>query len=122
MRRWASAADALGLTLDVSLRDDPSPRTSDRVLTAALIEDLATPGGWEVTGHDPWIVVLDRVDRQERLLVLLCDLPVEILDAADARCFVRTQTVAQPPPEWRLGVLVVVRAELRDRYRDGLDG
>jgi transcriptional regulator with XRE-family HTH domain len=118
VRRWAAAADALDLRLVVGLKDGASSgATGERVLTPALIERLAKGGGWEATAADPWMVVLDRSQRQERLVVYLCDQPVEILDAADTDARVRRMLVALPPRGWRRGSLIVVRAELRDRYR-----
>jgi hypothetical protein len=118
VRRWAAAADALGLRLVLGLRDAPSPTPeTERVLTPALVERIARSGGWAVTATDEWSVVLDRVERQERLVLYLCDRPIDVLDAADAMARLRTEIASMPPPGWRLGILIVVRAELPHRYR-----
>jgi transcriptional regulator with XRE-family HTH domain len=118
VRRWAAAADALDLQLVVGLREGASSGSvRERVLTPALIERFAMGGGWTMTAADPQTVILDRPQRQERLVVYLCDLPIEILDAADADAGVRRMLVALPPPGWRRRSLIVVRAELQQRYR-----
>ncbi len=121
VRRWVAVADALGLRLTVAAEPDPERiaalRLPPPVLTVRLIEQLAVRGGWSVTSQDDFMVVLDRPSRLERLHVYLCDRPVEILDAADARMADRAAAVAGLPRDWRVGVLIVVRAEPRDRYR-----
>lgn len=63
------------------------------------------------------MVVLDRPARRERLHVHLCDVPVELLDAADVRAEDRATALTSLSEGWRVGVVIVVRAELRDRYR-----
>jgi hypothetical protein len=87
------------------------------VLTAASIGRLASSGGWDIVRHDPFRATLDRAPTKERVLVYLCDRPIEILDAADTRVADRAAAIAALPDGWRVGVLIIVRAELRDRYR-----
>lgn len=121
VRRWLAAADALGLRCTVSLEADPD-RTDEtgvppRVLTVATIAPLAATGGWRIVSDGPFRVQLDRETTKERLLVYLCDRPIEVLDAADARNDDRAAALAALPAGWRVGVLIIVRAELRDRYR-----
>ncbi len=121
VRRWVAVADALGLRLTVAAEPDSEriaalclPR---RVLTAGLIEGLAMPGGWSVVSQDESMMAMERPTRREHLHIYLCDRPVEILDAADARLADRAAAVAGLAGDWRVGVLIVVRAELPDRYR-----
>jgi len=121
IRRWAAAADALGFRLRVSVEPNPDAHAPadrrPRVLTVDAICRLATPGGWVVSANDDFLVVLDRPARRERLHVYLCDVPVEILDAADVRSADRAAAMAALPAGWRVSVVILVRAELRDRYR-----
>lgn len=121
VRRWVAAADALGFRLRILVEPDADRPTAtshrSRVLTVDVIRRFVTPGGWLVTEHDDFLVVLDRPARRERLHVYLCDLPVEILDAADVRAADRAAAMASLPNGWRVGVVILVRAELRDRYR-----
>ncbi|MEO6207389.1 MAG: hypothetical protein ABIP77_05500 [Candidatus Limnocylindrales bacterium] len=121
VRRWVAAADALGLRLTVAAEPAPERIAAlglpPRVLTAQLIKRLAVPGGWSMTSQDEFKVVIERSTRREHLHIYLCDQTVEILDAADARLADRAAAVAGLPEDWRVGVLIVVRAELRDRYR-----
>lgn len=121
VRRWLAAAGALGLRLRFSVEPDPDPHADSsrrpRILTVDVIRRFATLGGWLVAEHDDFLVVLDRPARRERLNVYLCDVPVEILDAADVRAEDRAAALASLPDGWRVGVVILVRAELRDRYR-----
>lgn len=121
VRRWVAVADALGLRLTVATEPDPERIAAlglpPRVLTVQLIERLAVSGGWSIASQDDFMVVIERPSRREHLHIYLCDRPVEILDAADARLADRATAVAGLPRDWRVGVLIVVRAELRDRYR-----
>lgn len=121
VRRWVAVADTLGLRLTVAAEPDPERIAAlglpPRVLTFRLIERLATPGGWSMVSQDAFMVALERPTRREHLHIYLCDRPVEILDAADARQADRAAAVAGLPGDWRVGVLIVVRAELPDRYR-----
>lgn len=121
VRRWVAVADALGLRLTVAAEPDPERIAAlclpPRVLTVRLIERLAVLGGWSITSQDDFMVVIERPARREHLHIYLCDRPVELLDAADARLADRAAAVAGLPGDWRVGVLIVVRAELRDRYR-----
>ena len=121
VRRWVAVADALGLRLTAAAESDPARIAAlclpPRVLTFRLIERLAMPGGWSVVSQDAFMVVMERPTRREHLHIYLCDRPVEILDAADARLADRAAAVAGLPGDWRVGVLIVVRADLPDRYR-----
>lgn len=135
VRRWAALADALGLRLRLALEPgsapDPrgapvpgsapvpgiAPEPEPRVLTAALLQRLGRAGDWTLTAQDERIAVLDRPSRCERLVVYLCDRPIEILDAADDCMAARDDPTRVPPPGWRTASMTVVRAELRDRYR-----
>ena len=121
VRRWVAVADALGLRLTVAAEPEPERIAAlglpPRVLTVQLIERLTGLGGWSITSQDDFMVVMKRPIRREHLYIYLCDRPVEILDAADARLADRAAAVAGLPGDWRVGVLIVVRAELRDRYR-----
>lgn len=121
VRRWVAVADALGLRLAVAAEPDRERTAAlclpPRVLTVQLIERLALLGGWSVSRQADFVVVLDRPTRRERLHIYLCDRPVEILDAADMRTADRAAAVAGLPDDWRVGVLIVVRAGPQDRYR-----
>ena len=121
VRRWVAVADALGLRLTVAAEPEPERIAAlclpPRVLTVQLIERLAALGGWSITSQDDFTVAIERPSRREHLHIYLCDRPVELLDAADARLADRAAAVAGLPGHWRVGVLIVVRAELRDRYR-----
>jgi len=121
VRRWVAASDALGLRMTVSVDVDPHRTAAlempPRVLTIESIRQIAGTGGWHIARHDPFRATLDRDPTKERLHVYLCDRPIEILDAADARVTDRAAAVATLPDGWHVGVLIIVRAELRDRYR-----
>lgn len=123
VRRWAALADALGLRLRLALEPGSAPvpgsapGPESRVLTAALLQRLGRAGDWTLTAHDERIAVLDRPSRCERLVVYLCDRPIEILDAADDSMAARHDPTRAPPPGWRTASMTIVRAELRDRYR-----
>jgi transcriptional regulator with XRE-family HTH domain len=121
VRRWVAAADTLGLRLTLALDVDPGRAEAlspaPRVLTAASIQRLASTGGWRVERPGPFRMSLVRDATKERLLVYLCDRTIEILDAADVRIADRATATAALTDGWRLGLLIVVRAELRDRYR-----
>ena len=121
VRRWVAVADALGLRLTVAAEPEPERIAAlglpPRVLKVQLIERLAALGGWSITSQGDFTVAIERPTRSEHLHIYLCDRPVEILDAADARLADRATAVAGLPRDWRVGVLIVVRAELRDRYR-----
>ncbi|MGK2851259.1 MAG: helix-turn-helix domain-containing protein [Candidatus Limnocylindrales bacterium] len=121
VRRWVAAADALGFRLRVTVEQDADDHAAQnprpRVLTVDVIRRFATPGGWVVSAYDDFLVVLDRPARRERLHVYLCDVPVEILDAADVCSDDRADALATLPDGWRVSVVILVRAELPDRYR-----
>lgn len=125
MACWSDAGwrpptpSAIGIHVSVEPCPDGPHGAGGRsgVLTVDLIRRLATTGGWLLAEHDDFKVALDRPARCERLLVYLCDLPVEILDAVDVRADDRATALATLPAGWRVGILIVVRAELRDRYR-----
>lgn len=126
MRRWAAVADALGWGLTVGLK--PAERHEStgagagagpvqRVLTAATVERFSRGGGWTLTSFDERVAVVDRAARAERLVVYLCDRPIEVLDAAEDQEAARTDPTRVPPPSWRQASMTIIRAELRDRYR-----